>query len=179
MGRGKRAHGLSPAAALEKLFPNLASAGYEITSAEDPRYNCIAWAADDVTRWWEPVASPVPGMLLGGYYWPDGVDTAVTLPNYVRVMRRQGFRECESSDLEVGWQKVAIYVDSQGVPTHAARQLESGQWTSKCGRLEDIRHNTLEAVGSPSIYGTVAAVLRRPLKDDLPEPGLVTSATSK
>ena len=90
---GNWAHGLSPAAALEKLFPNLASAGYEITSAEDPRYNCIAWAA---RQHHEVVGARCLSrlrVLLRGYYWPDGVDTAVTLPNYVRVMRRQGFRE--------------------------------------------------------------------------------------
>jgi hypothetical protein len=30
----------------EHLFPDLARAGYHVTSAPDPAYNCIAWAVD-------------------------------------------------------------------------------------------------------------------------------------
>jgi hypothetical protein len=40
------------------------------------------------------------------------------------------------------------------IPTHAALQLESGDWTSKLGDFEDISHSTIEAVSGP-VYGRV------------------------
>ena len=47
------------------------------------------------------------------------------------------------------------------VPTHAALQLESGDWTSKLGPFEDVTHTTVEAVAGP-VYGTVICYLARP-----------------
>ena len=47
-----------------------------------------------------------------------------------------------------------------GVPTHAARQMPSGRWTSKLGFREDIEHD-LHAV-SGDLYGTVVLLLKRP-----------------
>ena len=64
------------------------------------------------------------------------------------------------ADLEPGVEKVAIYADEHGEPQHAARQLPSGNWTSKIGSLEDIEHNTLRAVEGP-MSGTVARILKR------------------
>ena len=45
-------------------------------------------------------------------------------------------------------------------PTHAARQLESGLWTSKCGKLQDIQHETLQAIEG-GLYGHPAVFLQR------------------
>jgi hypothetical protein len=39
-------------------------------------------------------------------------------------------------------------VMQEWVPTHMARQLPDGTWTSKCGGNEDIRHLTLDALES-------------------------------
>ena len=61
--------------------------------------------------------------------------------------------------------KIAIFVDDEGVPTHAARQLQSAVWTSKLGDWEDIEHDSLAALENAplmnSLYGTVALVMRR------------------
>jgi len=46
------------------------------------------------------------------------------------------------------------------VPTHAARQLENGRWTSKLGELEDIEHD-LHHLASGA-YGAVVQILKRP-----------------
>jgi hypothetical protein len=43
----------------ESAFPRLTTANHEITSAPDVGYNCIAWAAGDSARWWQP-----------GIFWP-------------------------------------------------------------------------------------------------------------
>jgi hypothetical protein len=138
---------------LELLFPKLSGATYEITSPAQPDYNCIAWAAGDDSRWWEP--DP-----FGQYYWPEGVRRQYTLEAYAEAFQDLGFVECQDVVLEVGIEKVAIYADLNGGPTHAARQLNDGTWTSKLGRREDIKHRDLDHV-SGSYYGNPALILQR------------------
>ena len=138
----------------EVSFPNLASAEYQKKSVETPEYNCIAWAAGDSSRWWWP--SPFS-------YWPAEAPQEVTLPGYRAVFELMGYQECATDVPELGFEKVAIYVDTDGSPSHAARQLENGSWTSKLGSWEDIEHPTLHALeGFGVAYGTVALILRRP-----------------
>jgi hypothetical protein len=52
--------------AIERLFPRLTERSFEITSPSDRRYNCVAWAASDMRRWWWPGEPPFS-------FWPDGV----------------------------------------------------------------------------------------------------------
>ena len=69
-----------------------------------------------------------------------------------------GYEPCERGDLEPGFEKVAIFADDEG-PTHAARQLDNGRWTSKLGSMEDIEHALEGLAGSE--YGRVVRYLRR------------------
>jgi hypothetical protein len=41
---------------IEQNHPNLAIAGYKITSPDTTDYNCIAWAAGSTEEWWWPDA---------------------------------------------------------------------------------------------------------------------------
>jgi hypothetical protein len=136
---------------LERLFPNLVSEGYAITSPRAPEYNCIAWAAGDETRWWWPDPDN---------YWPPDVVREETVSAFVDAFRSCGYEPCPDGQPEVGVDKVAIYVDpADGVPTHAARLLPDGVWTSKCGKLQDIRHGLQGLEGE--YYGTVRIYLKR------------------
>jgi hypothetical protein len=137
----------------EILFPDLKRLGYRSTSPPDPIYNCIAWAAGLTNAWWWPDPD-------GFDYWPPGVERAETLNAIIQALATVGFTPCPDATLETGWEKVAIYTTVQG-PTHAARQLASGSWTSKLGPDDDIEH-TLEGLAS-STYGSVVQFLRRPL----------------
>src|SRR5262245_57181224 len=112
---------------LAPFFPKLASAPYRITSPQDERYNCFAWAAGDEQNWWEPDAG-------GDGYWPCEPRND-SLDGYIRAFESVGFTVCgpESRSLEPGFIKVALFAIA-GRPTHAARQLENGLWTSKLGR---------------------------------------------
>jgi len=85
------------------------------------------------------------------------------LDTFVRLYEIEGgYKPCESDDLELGFEKVAIYVDGNGEVTHAARQTEDGAWTSKLGEWEDIAHKNLDALtGEDPAYGAVAKVLKR------------------
>lgn len=142
-------------ARLEHLFGNLRNSRYRITSPDTPFYNCIAWAAGETHRRWWPI----------GAYWPDDAPNEETVESFIVAFRTLEYEPCEDGRLEKGYQKLAIYVDATGTPTHMARQLDSGAWTSKCGSLEDIEHETLNAVGGhgPDDYGQVVKYLKRPL----------------
>jgi hypothetical protein len=135
-------------AELQRAFPNLASDGYIVASPKTHAYNCIAWAANDASRWWEP-----------GIHWlgPPGDDLAALASLFATL----GYAPCGGEDLEAGHDKVALYVDDQGAWTHAARQLPDGWWTSKLGPDEDILHRTPKALVG-DLYGQVQAIMKRP-----------------
>jgi hypothetical protein len=138
---------------IERLFPLVAHEGYSITSEYDDVYNCIAFAAGDDANWWWPDGT-------GESYWP--IPTCLkTLTCFMDAFRTLGFEPCDHAELEHGYQKIAIYTNRDGVPTHASRQLPSGAWASKLGELEDVEHATLAAVEG-DIYGLVAQVMKRP-----------------
>jgi hypothetical protein len=138
------------------VFPRLREHGFAVTSPQDTRYNCIAWAAGDDTRWWWPGVISQP---IGGYYWPT-LNARGTLDNFEKAFETLGYTRCETSEYEPGYEKVAIYVDADGLPTHAARQIGEGVWLSKLGRLEDISHADIEGVCGKN-YGEVGIILRR------------------
>jgi hypothetical protein len=69
-----------------------------------------------------------------------------------------GYVPCSGEGPEPGFEKVALFA-RDGVPTHAARQLLNGRWTSKLGLREDIEHD-LHAV-SGELYGSVVLFLKR------------------
>lgn len=81
------------------------------------------------------------------------------MAGFVSAFRTLGYEPCDNGNLEDGFEKVAIY-ELDAEVTHMARQLPSGRWTSKIGRLEDIEHaSPINLEGSE--YGTVAQYLRR------------------
>ncbi len=138
-----------------KLFPQL-SQDAEKTSDPEDDYNCIAWAAGDTEiRWW-PVDRPTMGV-----YWPLNPPED-TVEGFVAAFKTLGYERCEDGLLEDGFEKVALYIDAKGEPTHMARQLASGHWTSKIGVLDDIRHPTLDELCG-DLYGTVECFMKRPI----------------
>jgi hypothetical protein len=97
-------------------FPRLATEPFSTTSPVDESYNCIAWAAGDSDRWWQPTP-------IGPYYWPDGLPLSdYSLSNYVAAYGRLGYEVCSSGELEDGIEKVALY-EHNGMASHACRQL--------------------------------------------------------
>ncbi len=141
----------------EVRFPNLNRDEYRVTSPASDRYNCIAWAAGDADNWWWPDPDPDSDS-----YWPATAPREETLASFRTVFESLGYRECATAEPEPGFEKVAIYAKDD-LPTHAARQLPNGSWTSKLGEWQDIEHQSLNALtGMASIYGEVALLLRRP-----------------
>jgi hypothetical protein len=84
-----------------------------------------------------------------------------TLEAFIAAFATIGYTLSPGDDesAEAGVEKVALFVDPSGAPTHGARQLPDGYWTSKMGRAEDIRHPLRDVEGFK--YGRVAIILRR------------------
>lgn len=141
-------------AELEAEWPNLSKTKYTITSPHTRKYNCLAWAAHEDDRWWSPVPED-------DGYWPVGVPREVTLQAFIKVYQTCGYEVCDEETVEPGFEKIAIYAKSDGTPTHVARQLENGMWTSKLGYYEDIDHELEGLVGE--LYGTVQQLMKRVL----------------
>lgn len=124
---------------------------YRITSPQDVQYNCIAWAAGENDVWWWP-----DDMFYA--HWPDTVPRQVTIEAFIQAFSTKGYYQCDDGSLEKGFEKIALYALNEK-PTHAARQLSDGNWTSKLGRNHDISH-PIDALDGPA-YGSVTLFLKK------------------
>jgi hypothetical protein len=137
---------------IRDTFPSLRNDDYEETSPQTCVYNCIAWAAEDIQKWWWP--SP-------DSFWPlDSIEDE-TVENFQSAFEiTGGYAVCEDGHPEPGFEKIAIFASGQRV-THMARQLQSGVWTSKLGSGWDISHRSLAGVNCGE-YGEAVSFMRRP-----------------
>ena len=116
---------------LEDAFPGLVGTSYRITSLADRRYNCIAWAAGRTSYWlWLEVSEHAE--------WPPAIPLEETVTAFDLFFRWLGFVPCVSEQLELGFEKVALFAKSANEPKHAARQLPNGKWTSKLGKSKTL-----------------------------------------
>lgn len=136
---------------LKADFPNLAANNHSVTSPRDSSYNCIAWAVGENDIWWWPDA-------MYNLYWPEEAPREETIGAFIQAFSLKGYSQCTDGSLEQGYEKIALYAINQK-PTHAARQLATGHWSSKLGQLHDISHgvNTLDG---PQ-YGTIVLYFKR------------------
>ncbi|HEC43760.1 MAG TPA: hypothetical protein ENI20_13130 [Bacteroides sp.] len=143
---------------IESCFPHISS--YNIKSPIDYKYNCIAFAANDTTKWWWPKAP---------YYWPPDVPEKEDLASFIACYESLGYVVCGlNSKYKKCYEKVALFVDSYGNPTHAAKQdaENKGIWKSKLGKYKDIEHTLKDISGTYNqySYGNVAIILKRKVK---------------
>jgi hypothetical protein len=140
----------------EARYPFLSAENYTVTSDATDEYNCVAWAAgvSDPGQWWPEPEAPE-------YYWPPGARRDNTLEAFAEGFGTLGYEVCESAALETGFEKIAVYALHGDSPQHVARQLRSGEWTSKLGGCEDIQHSRLEDLAG-GMYGRPALIMRRP-----------------
>ena len=137
--------------AIEIVFPGLVGTDNRITSPTDTNYNCIAWATGRADGWWWPDSH-------GESFLPESAPRRESIDAFILAFASIGYHSCPNDSHESGIEKVAIFA-RDGTPTHAARQLPNGRWSSKLGSGEDIEHE-LDAV-SGRLYGVVAIVLQR------------------
>ena len=135
------------------LLPGLKPGEYHVSSPGTDDYNCFAWAAHVDDRWWQPSDDP-------RHFWPPGAPTTLEVESVIVAYELVGFERCANVTSELGYEKIAIYVNSSGLPSHAARQLQDGRWTSKLGEWPDIEHDSLEVLEG-AFYGQVSSIMRR------------------
>lgn len=139
-------------AAAQPHFPNLSAENCRPTSPADESYNCIAWAAEDSERWWWPDAQQQ-------MYWPPEAPREPSIEAFRAAFALRGYSEAAGAEWELGVRKIAIFANDGRIPTHAARQLRDGWWTSKLAEEIDIEHQ-LTAIEGPT-YGRVQLILAR------------------
>lgn len=143
-------------AKVKEEFPNLCDTAH-ITSPPDYRYNCIAYAAGDMRRKWWPDA-------WGIGYWPPDCLRIATLPVFQMAFSTLGYNLCAGGMPERGLEKIAIF-HQNNVPSHAAKLLQSGFWSSKLGDWFDISHRHKCLCGRErSSYGEIAFFMSRPAR---------------
>lgn len=144
LGRSKGAYYLTPSIdELYAQYPRLKGSDHKITSQADDRYNCVAWVERDMGSWIEP-----------DLFWPDGVPEPLgpaDLDCYLALFRSWGFEDCDSSSLDFGYLKIAIFATGEEFH-HVAKQLPSGAWSSKGGPLYDFKHGDLGAICECGIW---------------------------
>jgi len=136
-------------------FPRLnkSPTPFKRVSPADIQYNCIAWTMGVNNQWWQPGKH---------WYWPSGCPQEITIPAFVRAFATLGYEPCSDGRREKDYEKVVLYAEKEQ-PTHAARQLKNGRWTSKLGKDIDIEHKVKDLEGP--CYGRVAMYFRRPKQD--------------
>jgi len=138
----------------EAVFPNLNNDNYRVTSNIDHRYNCVAWAYGETSRFFWPIK---------GSYWPANITREETIEAFIELFASIRYCLCDNHLFEHGYEKVAIYV-LDGMPTHTARQLPTGKWTSKLGLDIDIEHDSPDVLNGPQ-YGSASIFMKRKLDD--------------
>lgn len=144
---------LSPEQSISLDFPD--AKNFQVTSRRTGDYNCIAWAAGENDRWWWPDRNLQ-------YFWPKSIPREVTVAAFVAAFEIKGYSVCDSPELEPEYDKIVIYTSATGRPTHAARQLPNGKWTSKLGAAWDISHEVDDIAGfKGKSYGRVCTYMKR------------------
>jgi hypothetical protein len=93
-------------------------------------------------------------------FWPAAAPLEETVPAFVTAFVTLGFQPCAEVTPDADFEFIAIFAQPDGTPTHAARRLANGNWTSKLGNQVDIEH-PLDAICG-HLYGQVVQYLLRP-----------------
>src|SRR6266516_1036961 len=110
---------------IETDFPKLRGGRYRIASSQDKKYNCIAFAAGDINRYWQNLGHP-----MKGYFWPPGLTDDETIDGWMRAFRLLNYEVTNTADPEIGFEKIAIYGTQEGTALHVAIRKDSGPWMS-------------------------------------------------
>ena len=145
-----------------RYFMDLEMSGFnncEIVGRPTHRYNCIAWAFGDNTRWWWPAY---------GAFWPEeclvedensysGIDE---VKSFEKLFEYIGAEETTNDKPEKGYVKLAVYKGARNYK-HMARLLPDGQWTSKMGDCAKVVNRYPEDLAG-GVYGNVSKIIKIP-----------------
>jgi hypothetical protein len=112
---------------IDRHYPKLADAGYEITSEATPIYNCIAWATGDATRCWEsgadgPIDEP-------GVFWPEGAKYGFGLEALISAYEVIGYELAPT----VTQDPKRVSIRSPSMPRTASGGMRRSCWRMAAG----------------------------------------------
>jgi hypothetical protein len=139
-----------------RKYPRLAHGHFAVTSPATRKYNCVAWAAGDDRHWWAPDIAA---------WWPEAGPEEWSVSGIISVYEMMGYAADPNPAPEAGIEKIAIFALPDGYPTHVARQVESGYWTSKLGTDVDIEHELHGLTGTR--FGGVVMIMSRSQRGDV------------
>ena len=118
----------------------------------------MAFANGDERHFWEA------GKHGGRFYWPPDIRQDNTLEAWEQVFLNQGYERTENREVEVGFEKAAIYVDLDDLLASHVAISDGYTWLSKLGKGQDIAHSSLELLEGDKgdEYGIVDRILKRP-----------------
>ena len=137
---------------LPKDFPNSVAEPFTITSPITRNYNCIAWAFGDDSKWYWPDD-------YGIGFWPIPLKRECSSESFVDLFKSIGFVPCKTDKYETNFEKIALFLDVHGFPTHAAKQIDEHKWSSKLGELHDVGH-TIKSI-EDGLYGKAIIFMKR------------------
>jgi len=124
---------------------------FRVTSDATAEYNCVSWAVQHQRQ----AIWPDEEEQLG---WPQVLPREETIAAFQRFFEMAGFSVSGTGLVEAGQEKIAIYV-KDGKVKHTARQLPTGEWTSKMGGGPDGSHPADEF---GDMFGGIALFMTRP-----------------
>ena len=143
-----------------ECFPKLSEdINFEISSPQDGRYNCIAWAyCLYKDKWMQHDTTPhLDGVIP---WWPKGAPKNSNIDSYIDAFKMKGYTICNSPEFEIGYIKIALYIDIlTNDCTHASRQKTNGTWMSKLGQWHDIIHSNPSTLEGEA-YGKVYCIMK-------------------
>lgn len=141
----------------KKLFPLLND--YElINNSESDNYNCISHTLGIKDKWsWSYDKNEIYEYDYD-HYWP--VRCELTKESFDDFYEYHGFEKIKLLDFSYNpkYTKVVLYTNN-GVPTHAAIQINEFFWESKIGMFGILRHDLFEIEND--VYGEVTQIYRK------------------
>jgi len=139
---------------IEGWHPKLRGKNWKIIYSENKLldFNCIAFVLDVYDNWYGSSTE----------FWPyKTMSRSPKLENYIKYFSTFGYNICNNDSFENEFDKIAIYIDSDGNVTHASKQFQN-MWRSKLGESNIIEHK-LEWLSGYDFdnYGDIGAIMKR------------------
>jgi len=139
---------------IESWHPKLIGTNYKIISSsfDIQNYNCIAYVLDIFDIWCGPATN----------FWPyETLPRSVKLDNYIKYFELYDYDVCENDSYEIGFTKIALYIDKYNFVNHAAKQFKNS-WRSKLGTSYVIEHKLDWISGDDfSNYGRIGVIMKK------------------
>lgn len=136
---------------------------FRLTSQLSEAYNCLAWAVEiDCKNFWPELEDNEPDWEVE---WPEGLPNEETVEAFVAFFQLFGYELCDGPEFEDEVVKIAIFVDYNGIPTHACRQVPDNKaWASKMGwDGVDIELDDLRCIEGARPLGTAKVFMKKSL----------------